>query len=205
MDLLKEWQQLHQEKFNYSPIEKKQIMEAIYQESNSTISNLKKRLLGKLVWIMFFLIIGSIWMLFSLDRPELLMIIGAFLSVYLLGLIVMGLEYRKMDEHLDFTDQTLPLMKKQDQVMRRALGFEKIWGIVSFPLAIIGGLLVGNHYKGVTLMEFFQNPKSLMLALVLIVVLVPLLYFLTGKMNQYAYGNLMDNLQNNIRRMEDLA
>lgn len=205
MDLLKEWQQLHQEKFNYSPIEKEQIMKAIYQESNSTIASLKKRLLGKLVWIVFFLVAGGIWMLFSLDRPELLMIQGAFMSTYLLGLLVMGLEYRKMDDNFDFTDQTLPLMKKQDQAIKRALGFEKIWGVITFPLAILGGLIVGNHYKGVTLMEFFQNPKSLLLALALIVVLVPLMYWLSGKMNQYAYGNLMQKLQNNIRRMEDLA
>ncbi|MFK7982042.1 MAG: hypothetical protein AB8G86_18830 [Saprospiraceae bacterium] len=205
MDLLKEWQQLHQEKFNYSPIEKEKIMKAIYQESNSTIATLKKRLKGKLAWIVFFLVAGSIWMLFSLDQPELLMIQGAFMAMYLLGLIVMGLEYRKMDNNFNFSDQTLAVMKKQDQVIKRALGFEKIWGIVSFPLAILGGLLIGNHSKGHTLAEFFQDPKSLGMALVLIIVLVPLMYFLTGKMNQYAYGNLMDDLQNNIRRMEDLA
>ena len=205
MDLLKEWQQLHQEKFNYSPIEKEQIMKAIYQESNSTISTLKKRLAGKLYWIIFFLIAGGIWMLFSLDQPELLMIQGGFMAAYLLGLIVMGLEYRKMDTNLDFTDQTLPLMKKQNQLIKRALGFEKIWGIISFPLAIIGGLLIGNHYAGKTLVEFFQDPNRLVLTLGLIVVLVPLMYFLSNKLNKIAYGNLIDNLQNNIRRMEDLA
>lgn len=205
MDLLKEWQQLHQEKFNYSPIEKEQIMKAIYQESNSTIATLKKRLKGKLAWIILFLMAGGIWMLFSLNQPELLLIQGAFMSTYLLGLIMIGLEYRKMEDSFDFTDQTLPLMKKQDQAMRRALKLETIWGVITFPLAIIGGLLVGNHYKGVTLAEFFQNPKSLILALVLIVVLVPLMYFITQKMNRYAYGSLMDKLQNNIRRMEDLA
>ena len=205
MDLLKEWQQLHQEKFNYSPIEKEQIMKAIYQESNSTIATLKKRLKGKLAWIVFFLAAGSIWMLFSLDQPELLMIQGAFMAMYLIGLIVMGLEYKKMKDNFDFTDQTLSVMKKQDQVIRRALGFEKIWGVVFFPLAILGGLLISNHSKGHSLAEFFQNPKSLLIALGLIIILVPLMYFITGKMNQHVYGNLMDDLQNNIRRMDDLA
>ncbi len=205
MDLLKEWQQLHQEKFNYSPIEKEQIMKAIYQESNSTISTLKKRLAGKLYWIIFFLIAGGIWMLFSLDQPELLMIQGGFMAAYLLGLIVMGLEYRKMDTNLDFNDQTLPLMKKQDQLIKRALNFEKIWGMVAFPLAILGGLLLGHVERGRTLADFFQDPKSLGLALILIIVLVPIMYFVTNKMNKFAYGDLVDDLQNNIRRMEDLA
>ena len=205
MDLRKEWQQLHQEKFNYSPIKKEQIMKAIYQESNSTIATLKKRLAAKLYWIIFFLIAGGIWMLFSLDNPELLMVQGAFMAAYLVGLIAMGLKYRKMDVNLDFNDQTLPLMKKQDQLIRRTLNSEKIWGVVAFPLAIVGGLLLGHVSRGRTLAEFFQDPKSLGLALILIIVLVPIMYYASGKMNQSAYGSLMDKLQNNIRRMEDLA
>lgn len=205
MDLRKEWQQLHQEKFNYSPIKKEQIMKAIHQESNSTIATLKKRLAAKLYWIIFFLVAGGIWMLFSLDNPELLMVQGAFMAAYLVGLITMGLKYRKMDTNLDFNDQTLPLMKKQDQLIRRALNSEKIWGVVAFPLAIIGGLLLSHVSRGRTVAEFFQDPKSLGLALVLIIVLVPIMYYTSGKMNQSAYGNLMDKLQNNIRRMEDLA
>jgi len=205
MDLRKEWQQLHQEKYNYSPIKKEQIMKAIYQESNSTIASLKKRLAAKLYWVIFFLAAGGIWMLFSLDNPELLMVQGGFMVAYLIGLIAMGLEYRKMDTNLDFNDQTLPLMKKQDQLIRRALNTEKIWGIIAFPLAIIGGLLLGHIDEERTLVEFFQDPKLLGLAIVLIVVLTPIMYYITGKMNKSVYGCLMDKLQNNIRRMEDLA
>jgi len=201
MDLLKEWQQMHQEKFNYSPIEKEKIMKAIYQESNSTIATLKKRLKAKLYWILFFLIAGSIWMLFSLNQPELLMVQGVFIAVYLLGLIGMGLEYRKMNNNLDFTDQTLPLMKKQNQLIQRALGFEKIWGIVFFPLAVIGGLLIGHLYKGRTLAEFFQDPKSLGLALVLIIVFVPIMYFLTNKMNQSLHLNDYINIHSSILKI----
>ncbi len=205
MDLLKEWQQLHQEKFNYSPIKKEQIMKAIYQESKSTITILKKRLAAKLYWIIFFLIAGGVWMAFSLDNPELLMIQGAFMIAYLLGLIVMGLEYRKMDSDFDFTNQTLPFIKKQEQVLRRALNFEKIWGVIAFPLAILGGLLIPHVYEGKTLVEFFQDSKSLGLALILIIVLVPIMYLIGGKMNKSVFGSLMEQLQNNIRRMEDLA
>ena len=72
-------------------------------------------------------------------------------------------------------------------------------------MAILGGLLIGNHAKGNTLAEFLQDPKRLLLAIGLMVVLVPLMYFLSSKMNQYAYGKLIEDLQNNIRRMEDLA
>lgn len=205
MDLRKEWQQLHQEKFNYSPIEKEQIMKAIYQESNSTISTLKQRLKFKLYWIVFFIIAGGIWMLFSLDRPELLMIQSVFMASYLVGLIMMGIEYRKMNTSIDFTNQTLPLMKLQDKLIKRALNFEKIWGLTFFPIAIIGGMLISYHYKGRLLADVFQDTKFLLLALGLIIVLVPLMNFLSNKMNQIGYGKLIENLENNIRRMEDLA
>ena len=205
MDLRKEWQQLHQEKFNYSPINKEQIMKAIYQESTSTIAQLKTRLGYKLAWIIFFTAVFGIWILFSLNRPELLMILGVMIIYYISGLIGIGIHYRKMQAGNDFSVQTLPLLKAQDRIMRNALNFEKIWGLVFFPLATLAGLLIGNHFKGVKFADLYQDPKFLTTALICVIILVPFAYWLSNKLNQSGFGQLMENLQNNIRRMEDLA
>lgn len=205
MDLRKEWQRLHQQKFKYSPIEKERIMTAIYQESNSTIANLKIRLKWKINWILLFIVAGIIWMLFSLDHPELLLVQGFFVGSYILGLIALGLAYQQMDTTMDSTAQTLPFIKRQDKIIRQALNYEKIWGLIFFPIAIIGGMLVAYLYDGLSLAAIFQNTKFLMLAIGLIILLVPLMTYLSNKMNQIGYGQLMEDLQKNIRRMEDLS
>ncbi|MEM6316029.1 MAG: hypothetical protein AAF960_00075 [Bacteroidota bacterium] len=204
MDLRKEWQQLHQEKFNYSSINKESIMNAIYQESTSTVSKLKYRLKGKLYWITFFITIGAIWMLFSLDTPDLLLIQGVFLTAYLLGGIFIGLEYRKLEVGFDLSDQTLPFMKKQAQIMKRALQFEKIWGLLFFPIAAVGGLAVGNISKGIALSELWRDPTFLLIALGCVAILAPLGVWLSDRLNDKSFGKLLKELQDNIRRMEDI-
>lgn len=205
MDLRKEWQQLHQEKFNYSPIEKETIMNAIYQESNSTIANLKKRLGQKMNWIIFFITVFSAWALFNWNNLDMFIILGIISVYYVIGLIGIWMNYRKMSKHIDFSNQTLSLMKTQDKLMKNALNFEKIWGLCFFPIAAIDGLLIGNIIKGKTIVGLFQDPTFLMIALVCVIILVPLGYLASNKMNQAAYGGLMERLQNNIRRMEDLS
>jgi hypothetical protein len=205
MDLRKEWQQLHQEKFNYSPIKKEAIMQAIYQESNSTIAQLKKRLNGKMLWVIFFISVFLIWMLFSLDQPELLMLIGTFIAIYAVGLLGIWNHYRKIDQGIDYANQPLEVMKKQNRLIKNALNFEHIWSLIAFPLAPIGGLLISHLHNGKSLATAFSDPKFLAISLVCIAIIVPFMHWSSNKMNKKAFGALMEKLQNNIRRMEDLA
>lgn len=204
MDLRKEWQQLHQEKFNYSPIEKETIMNAIYQESNSTISTLKKGLGKKMNWIIFFVIIFGAATLFNWENADLFYILGFVTFYYIFGLVGIWLNYRKMSKQIDFSSQTLALMKTQDKLMKNALNFEKIWGLIFFPLAALAGLLIGNVAKGKVIADLIQDPTFLMIAIVCIIILVPLAHLGSNKLNKMSYGALMERLQNNIRRMEDL-
>ncbi len=63
MDIYKEWKKLSESKFS-SQIKREEVMNAIYQESKSTISELKKRLGYKMNWVLFFALIctaGMIW------------------------------------------------------------------------------------------------------------------------------------------------
>ena len=205
MDLRKEWQKLHQDKFHYSPINKEQIMKAIYQESTTTIAILKKRLKGKLYWIIFFISVGLLWMSFSLDNTELLKLQAFFVLNYIIGLIFVGWQYRKIDADINIADQTLSLMKKQNKAVTQALKLENLWGVEAFPLFIIGGLLLGDIYEGKKIIDIFQDSSFLLLALGCILFLTPIMYALTKKMNEKVFGTELENLQNNIRRLEDLA
>ena len=111
MDLHQYWQDLSEKKFSQPQLKKEDIMKAIHQESNSTISTLKKRLKHKLYWIIFFIILFSIGMFMVMDRPELLMLIGGFNFIYILGLLSLGYQYKKMTEGIPYDGSTLNLMK----------------------------------------------------------------------------------------------
>ena len=204
MDLRKEWQKLQEEKFIQSSIKKEDIMNAIYQESNSTISTLRKRLKAKMNWKLFFLIGFGVFILFNLQNSELVLLLSIFFGAYLLGFVGMWSQYRQMSTDVDFSQPTLDLMKTNDQLMRRALNVERVFGVIFFPIAIIGGMLLSKVMRGGTIEYALQDSTFLMRALTLIVILVPLMWWATSKMNKAAYGELMDRLRNNIRRLEDL-
>lgn len=132
MDLRKEWQKLQEEKFIQSSIKKEDIMNAIYQESNSTISTLRKRLKAKMNWTLFFLIGFGVFILFNLQNSELVLLLSIFFGAYLLGFVGMWSQYRQMSTDVDFSQPTLDLMKTNDQLMRRALNVERVFGVIFF-------------------------------------------------------------------------
>jgi flagellar biogenesis protein FliO len=205
MDLRKEWQKLQEEKFIQSSIKKEDIMKAIYQESNSTISTLRKRLKAKMNWTLFFLVGFIIFLLFNLENPDLVILLSVFAGAYLLGYIGMWTQYRQMSKEVDFSQPTLDLMKKNDLLVKRALYMERVFGVIFFPVAIIGGMLLSKVMNGGTIEDALQNSSFLIRGLILIIVLVPIMWWATNKMNKSAYGELMDRLSNNIRRLEDLS
>ncbi len=204
MDLHKAWQELQAEKFNQQNIDKDMILNAIKQESSSTMHQLRKRLGAKLGWITFFTVGITLWMLFSLQRPELLLILGVFLFYYGGGLLFTGYQYRQLGQHLDLSNDTLSTIKTHERIIKKSLRFEEVFGLIFFPIAVIGGMLISWHYKGVGLEEIMQDPKRLRVMIIAILVICPLGIIASFKMNKHAFGGLLTQLRENIRRMQEL-
>jgi len=202
IDLFKDWQKIAQDKFSSSKIKKQEIMDAIHNESNSTIFTLKKGLKTKIKWIIFFIILFTTWMLCSLNRPELLMIIGFLNISYIISLFLMVKQYKKMDSDLDYTGNTLGTMKKNLKLISTALQLERIWGFFNMPIAIIIGILISRHYKGFSILDTFSDPYYLTKIIVIMIIMLPLSLILTNKMNKSAFGKHTEKLKENIIRLE---
>lgn len=202
INLLDEWKKLTEEKFSKDKIQKQDIMNAIQKESSSTIVLLKTRLKAKIYWVVLFVVLFASWMLFSLNRPELLMIVGSFNFLYILGFFFLYKQYKQMDDYLDLSDNTLNIMKKNANLIKKALRYEKLSGMFLLPCSFIVGILVSRHYNGYTILETFQDNRLMIIILILIIVGTPFVAILSEKMNKHAYGALIEKLDNNIIRME---
>lgn len=202
LDLFKDWQKIKEEKFSLQTIKKQEIMDAIHKDSNSTINTLKKNLKYKMMWSFGFIVCFTIWMLFSLDRPELLMIVGALNLSYIIGFILLSFKYRKMDSELDFTQNSLITMKKNLNLITGALKIEQNWGLFTLPSAIIIGILVSRHYNGYTILETITDSTYLLKIIILLIILVPIAFISTNKMNKSAFGKQLDKLRDNISKLE---
>jgi len=204
IDLQKAWAKMAEEKFSNSKIKKQDIMNAIKQESHTTIHKLKVGLKYKMYWTLAFIIGLTILMAYYYTNSDLLILFGSATAIYVFGFLGLFRNYMKMDDGFHSSDHILSTMKKNKELITGALRGEKIWGYFFLPLSIVYGILFGKISKGLSIVEALQEPRTLMIIIVLIVVMTPLLYLLTNKMNQSAYGKNIKSLEENIIRMETL-
>jgi len=202
MDLISTWQEIQEEKFNSLIINKEEIMKTIHMNSNTTINQLKTRLGYKRNWIVFFLTVFIIWGAFSIGNIEIMSMIGLSIILYGAGLIGISKNLRQMNDELDFSEQTLAIMKRNYQLISNSLKFENAWSIVSLPLALIVGVVVAQAYRGYTFEDMLQNAFLLKIIIAGLIVIVPIGYFSAVKMNQHGFGGLLEQLKKNIHQME---
>ncbi|MFP4472011.1 MAG: hypothetical protein ACLFPE_15115 [Bacteroidales bacterium] len=199
------WQKMAGEKFNQSTIKTNDIMSAIKQESKSSISELIRRLKYKLYWCVFFTVIFTGVALLNLHNAELVLLSGIVAAAYALGLLAMYFNYKRIRK-VDAGDANLlQSARKNVKLIKSVLRTENVWGSVMMAPIIFIAILAGRVISGHPVEESLNDPSILITGLVAIVVLTPILIWLSGKMNNYAYGHLVKKLEENIVKMETLS
>lgn len=196
------WAQFGDENFTIQKINKTEIMEAITVESKLTLVTLKKRLLAKIRWVVFFILAFGIASLFSLDNIEMVGVLCLFNAIYILSFFYLWNQYKKLRIEQDLSANTLDVLRYNYTCLKRVLNMERIFGVMTFPLAIIVGALISRLQKGFTLAESLNDQRLLLFLIGGILILVPLMYLMSEKMNKIAFGELKSNLEKNITRLE---
>lgn len=200
MDIFNEWKKIEENNFNKQS-NKEEIMKAIFNESKSTISVLKKRLLYKIRYIIAFLVMFSAGLVYFQDKMEIVWIILLWIISYAIGGVLLYRKYKQMNSD-NGGDSLLDYMKQNAHLLKSALQLEKAWGLTFFPIAIISGYALGALANGSSLIELFADNRLLIKMLVTIVIVTPLMNYLTGKMNANAYGAHIKELDEKILMME---
>lgn len=199
------WQRLASEKFDQSTIKTNDIMNAIKLESKSGINELIKRLKYKLYWSVFFMVAFAGIALFNLQNPELAILSGIVTGAYAVGFITMYIKYRKISNVEGEDASLLETARRNVRLINSVLRSEKVWGSVMFAPIIFIAILGGRVLSGHPLKESLNDPSILITGLIAIVVLTPLIAWISDKMNKYAYGQLLKKLEENIVKMETLS
>jgi len=204
VDIARAWQKMADEKFNQLTIKKDDIMTAITQESKSSIAELKRRLKYKLYWTVFFTVAFSTFLLFNLGNPDLILLTGIIVASYVVAFFAMFFKYRQINESQIEESDLLKSVKHNAKLIKSVLKFEKAWGAVVFIPIIFISIFGGMVIKGHSLAETINDPKILTIGIIMVTVMTPLLLWATQKMNNYAFGNLIKKLEENIIKMETL-
>lgn len=205
IDLNAIWKKMANEKFSNAQIEKQNIMDAIKLKSNDDISLLKKRLKYKLNYGIAFILMFIVLMLFNSSNMEFIKLMSSALLLYTVLAILLFLKYRKMGMTSSANADILSSMKTNLTTIKSALNFERLWGMCVLPFAVPFGLLIGKTLDGESIAQAIQDPTFSKLALAVLLVIVPIMFFTTEKMNKKAYGHLIKGLEENIVKMETLG
>jgi hypothetical protein len=204
MDLYKEWDTLNRTKFNNPTLNKQEIMEAINQQSHLTLAELQKKLRIKINFALCLTAIQAIWMLFSLTKPDLLIIISVPLLLSIIGLIATVSYYKKLKINNLVVADVTSTIKTNITITKSILRFETMTSLFGLPISVLTGTLAANFYMGHTLVEFSHNQIQLLTTIICLVVLVPLGLIFAAKMNEKAFGEHLQQLQENVRELEVL-
>ncbi|WP_291964656.1 hypothetical protein [Maribacter sp.] len=201
--LAEAWKQLEDKKFKNQK-DKLQIMEAIKLDSTSTINKLKKGLKIKIGWAVAITMGLIIFLLFQMDNAEMVKLISIGIISYILGTIAMLFSYRKINPAIGDKD-ILTSMKDNYKQIRGVLAAEQTWALITFIPAVILGILIARVMRGESIIECFTDPRVLKIMVISLFVLVPLMYFVSNKMNEKAFGSNLKKLEEDITKMETLS
>jgi len=204
MNLFKTWQTATINNLKDIKSSKEDIMEAIKSQSSSTIGQIKWRMKMKLGWIALFMSLISIWILIDHSNVEILYIqIGLFI-MFGSGMISLYPLYKKMNSSIAQGQDTLNTMKTNANLIKKALRIETVWGLIFIPVAAVVGFTLGELYSGSTIASIITDSKGLLILLGISLILVPLANIGAYKANKKAFGEFIEELDQNISKMEAL-
>lgn len=203
MDIYKEWKKLSESKFS-NQIKREEVMNAIYQESKSTISELKKRLGYKMNWVLFFALICTAGMIWTINKPQALLIFGVANIIYIASFFGLRFFHKRMDHQLKEDKSLLASLKLNENLLKSSLRLETNVTLISFPIILIGMILLKDVYNGLTILEAISGVNTLIVMVIVLAIGFPFVHFTGAKMNKIAFGAYLNNLRKNINQLEFL-
>ena len=203
MDINKEWQKFEQANFNQTVIKKEEIMKAIQLESTSTIAEIKKSLRQKINWAKCFVLMFAIIAALNYSNTGIISLMALAALVYVLGIVLMGGEYAKMNPDINASNSILEAMKDNLAAIKSALQKERIFGLIAVPIMMVVGLSYSKLKEGQTFTEILSSEYS-MISMVLYVVLIIALGVGAEKMNKMAFGSQITKLERQIKELDKI-
>ena len=208
MDLKEIWQGLDEAQFS-GGIEDSQVLQRIRKASKHPLEKLRKGLLTKLWWGGgvggALLLLCILAMVDAADSGEDWIVVWGLVSVLMLvsvGMMVpVWRAWKSLPREVDLSGEVLGVMKQFRDTVRRVLRLElKFAWIMAFPSPAVGALL-GLMSDGDTIAELAESGK-IWSVLVIGVAVAPLVIWLTRRMNNYAFGKTLAEVEGYIEELE---
>lgn len=200
MDLHKQWEQWQES----ADIKNMKIalpnLQDLKQHSSSSLAKLKSNAIIKLWLVSFFLVLFSV-ILFFQTEPLVICLMSILVVTYLIGLIFSIWGYKLIAKEIEMDQPTVSTLQSIVTKMRKASKFEEYFAILIYPISAIAGFMIG--FSLVSPLEKLLNDNTTILLMIGFGILItPLAYFLSLKLNKIFLYNYLDELQKIIEEFK---
>ena len=203
MNIQEEWDKLSETTFSGN-LNKEEIMTAIHEKSKTEVAKLHKNLPIKKNWALIIVISFSIGMVFSYTFPQAILILGCMNALYLAAFFRIRFSLNKVDKKFTLDNNILSTLKMNLSIFKSILSEEKKVFIGLLPFLILGGMLLPRVYFGDPLIDIVSQTKFWITLIGCVLVITPLVYYLTVKANKMVFDNHIKRISENITELERL-
>ncbi|MFZ5973013.1 MAG: hypothetical protein ACOYXA_15605 [Bacteroidota bacterium] len=197
MELQQLWKKLEQDKLE---VVKATALAEWPPRSKHPVRKLEQGFLLALLFVVFFE--GAFLYLFlQFEHP----LVRSFLLLVILGyvffFVVNYRVYRHIRKRLDFSDNLYHTLTHIYQKVDTSLRFQRKAAIFIYPIAASAGFLMGFATEKDP-SQIIEEPKQLLIMVVVSALLTPLGYWLARVMEKHSYGKYCTQLKELINQME---
>jgi hypothetical protein len=200
MDELKElWKDVKREKNNLTGFSATEITTHISTKSRGTMQTLRRKVLTKLLFCLFFTVLLGVFIPFAFPLPSQILL-TILLIAYVIGDVLFYQEYKELGKEINMDRDLLINMKTVRDRIKRVIRYEELTGLVLYPFSVSAGFMLGLSIKD----ESYMDRTSDWVALAIVIIIVtPAAHWLARWMNKKAFGKYMERLEKNIKELEN--
>jgi hypothetical protein len=200
MDLEKSWNDTGYEDQGWDDLVKQSLSKK--REPLDPLHKLRKNLrlnMGYAILICLLYIAAIIYFTLPIFRITMLLMLG--FTVY--GFITAFREYKSIEPGISTSRSLLKDMERHYYSITHWIKTQENVALFFYPIGAAGGFMMGGVLgSGKTVGEFMSKPAVLIIFAVILIILMPLCYYLAKWMNRKAFGEHLDKLKENIDQLK---
>lgn len=201
MDELKQvWEDIKKKKNNLTDFSSEEINKSISSKSKGTMQSIRKKVLHKLYYTVFFTLVIAVYVPFASPLPSQALLL-LLLVAYLIGCILFYQEYKLLGKQIELDMNLLHASRLFRDRIKKVLHYEELVGLILYPFSVTAGFMIGLTLEDD---RYMDRPLDWIVLVIVILVVTPGAHWLAKWMNRKAFGKYIERLENNIGQLEKI-
>lgn len=198
-DLKQVWQEFKIDTSDLTDFSENEIRISIGKKSNGIMETLKKKVLTKLYFCLFFTLVFAVYTPFANPLPSKILLL-ILLAAYIIGDILLYQEWKELQTDIEMDQDLRSNMVAFRDRIKKVIKYEELIGLSIYPISATAGFMIGMVAAGDG--SYMDEQKDWIALVVVLIVLTPLAHWLAKSMNRRTFGSYLNKLESNILELE---